>query len=229
MCADVHRVIFLGHLKTICSVDSESDVFHFGQPLLPLSCVRVSGIVVEKTEDSVLLDDGTGVMPVIPDETCAAVYVPSVGDQVEYIGKIHRKEGNAFVSAYGISHKTNAMFEALRCLETVHLYKSIYFPGIFATSSPSSRSKQSEMEMESSPSRTSNDGFAFSQCSQDVVSLSALSSEVESFVQQHTQGVSIADLTAQFPQHSQIEIKDSLGQLLLNGHVYENNKMYHAL
>jgi len=134
-----HRMLFIHDLlsPTITILKNEDQIFQIGNPKFKFQYVRILGIVIEINNDTLWIDDSSG---------CISVKFPvngiysnkfnliEIGCQLEILGRLkeYRNRNNKverYVEGQSFNIKNDPIYEILRPLEIIKLYKENYFSG----------------------------------------------------------------------------------------------------
>ncbi|KAL6588698.1 hypothetical protein U3516DRAFT_836512 [Neocallimastix sp. 'constans'] len=135
-----HRLLFIHDLilpNVTVLKNSKLQIFQIGNPKFNFNKVRILGIVTQIKNDILWIDDSSG---------CISVKLPKkgiyanrfdlfkVGCQLEVLGQLIECNNNniieRFIEGESFNIKNDPIYEILRPLEIIKLYKENYFSGI---------------------------------------------------------------------------------------------------
>ncbi|KAI8842188.1 hypothetical protein BJ741DRAFT_592445 [Chytriomyces cf. hyalinus JEL632] len=125
----IHRHLFIRDIHS-STCNTSTAALETGNPLFAFTHVRVSGLVVAIETLYLTLDDSTGTIQCIlptPQPTLA------VGEYVQLLGAISQMSENRLVQVSSIARINDKNAELLHSINTLILYRDVYFRASFET------------------------------------------------------------------------------------------------
>ncbi|ORX44506.1 hypothetical protein BCR36DRAFT_586122 [Piromyces finnis] len=137
-----HRMLFIHDIlspEITILHNKEHQIFQIGNPKFNFQFIRILGLVTDINEDTLWIDDSTGCISVklpINGLYSNKLNIIHSGCQLEVLGclkEIHNKSINKierYIEGKSFNIKNDPIYEILRSLEIIKLYKENYFSGI---------------------------------------------------------------------------------------------------
>ncbi|ORX75674.1 hypothetical protein BCR32DRAFT_271770 [Anaeromyces robustus] len=136
-----HRMLFIHDLlspKVTILKNDEQQIFQIGNPKFNFQFIRILGVIIKIENDTLWIDDSSGSISIkLPKNGLFSEKFDLIqlGSQLEVLGRLreHNNSNNKrerYIEGESFNIKNDPIYEILRPLEIIKLYKESYFSGI---------------------------------------------------------------------------------------------------